>query len=177
MKTTVAQKPELRILMTKRADGSAVLRCERADGSSSFQKQAGKNAAFFPLHDLTHYAVESELGFRSGFYGLVADGWDIEDTTGKGARGKLPPEAVTVEHIVGSLDVERASRVPSSAEDFNAQAAMFAETRGLPAPRALTDEQLDRVRARMKELFYDWFALADGATLELTFDRRSRVPS
>ena len=158
--------------MTKRADGSALLRCERADGTSSWQKQEGKNAAFFPLHDLTHFAVESELGFRSGFYGLVADGWDIDDTTGKGARGQLPAEAVTVEQIVGSLDAERASRATSSAEDFNAQAAMFATSRGSPAPRALTDEELDRVRARIRELFYDWFALADGQTLELTFDRR-----
>ena len=177
MKRAPSRGPELRIQITKRADGNAVLRCERADGTESWQKQEGKNAAFFPLHDLTHYAVETELGFRSGFYGLVADGWDIEETTGKGARGRLPPEALTVEHIVGSLDVERASRATSSAEDFNAQAAMFATTRGLPAPRALSDEELNRVRARIKELFYEWFALADGRTLELTFDRGSGVPA
>ena len=167
--------PELLIQITRRADGSAVLRCERADGSESWQKQQGKNAAFFPLHDLTHYAVETELGFRNGFYGLVADGWDIEETTGQGARGRLPTEALTVEHIVGSLDVERASRATSSAEDFNAQAAMFHRERGLPAPRALTDEELDRVRARIRELFHDWLALPDGKTLELTFDRGAGV--
>lgn len=170
---TVARKPELRIQITKRADGSALLRCERADGSESWQKQEGGNAAFFPLHDLTHYAVESELGFRSGFYGLVAEGWDIEETTGKGARGRLPPEALTVEHIVGSLDAERASRATTSAGEFNAQAIMFAGERGLPAPRALTDEELVRVRSRIRELFYEWFALADGKTMELLFDRGS----
>lgn len=173
MARTTARKPELRIQITRRADGSAVLRCERADGSESWQKQEGKNAAFFPLHDLTHYAVECELGFRTGFYGLVADGWDIEETTGKGARGRLPPEALTVEHIVGSLDAERASRATTSAEDFNAQAAMFARERGLPVPRTLTDEELNRVRSRLRELFYEWFAVADGKTLELLFERGS----
>ena len=177
MKGNAARKPELRIQLTKRADGSAVLRCERADGTESWQKQEGKNAAFFPLHDLTHYAVETELGFRAGFYGLVADGWDIADTGGKGTRGRLPPETVTVEQIVGSLDAERASRATSSADDFNAQAAVFAGAGGLPAPRPLSDEELDRVRARIRELFYEWFALADGKTLELTFDRGAGVPA
>lgn len=171
MKAPIVRTPELRIQITKRADGSALLRCERADGTASWQKQEGKNAAFFPLHDLTHYAVESELAFRSGFYGLVADGWDIEETTGQEARGPLPPEAVAVERIVGALDAERASRATASAEDFNAQAAIYAAHRGLPAPRVLTDEELNRVRARIRELFYDWFALADGKTLELSFDR------
>ena len=70
----------LRIQITKRPDGNGVLRCVRADGSVTWQKQE-RHAAFFALHDLTHFAVESTLGFRRGFYGLLAEGWDVEDTT------------------------------------------------------------------------------------------------
>ena len=66
------------IHFTKRTDGGALLKCVRADGSTTWQRQDEKNAAFFPLHDLTHYAVETELGFRRGFYGLIAEGWDID---------------------------------------------------------------------------------------------------
>jgi hypothetical protein len=46
--------------------------------------------------------LETELGFGRGFFGLIAEGWEIEDTTGKGARGPLPDEAKLVEHIVGT---------------------------------------------------------------------------
>jgi hypothetical protein len=83
------------------------LRCVRADGSATWQKQGTRHAAFFALHDLTHVAVESTLGFRNGFFGLVAQGWEIDDTTGKGARGPLPSGAAEVEYIVGTLDAER----------------------------------------------------------------------
>jgi hypothetical protein len=49
--------------------------------------------------------VESILGFRRGFFGLVAEGWTIEETTGKTARGPIPNDAKEVEYIVGSLDL------------------------------------------------------------------------
>jgi hypothetical protein len=50
-----------------------------------------RNAAFFALHDLTDFAVESTLGFRCGFYGLAAQGWEIEDTTGNSLSQKTVP--------------------------------------------------------------------------------------
>ena len=95
------------VQIAKRADGAGVLRCTRADGSVTWQKQT-RHAMHFALHDLTHFAVESTLGSRRGFFGLIAEGWEIDDTTGKGLRGRLPQEAVEVEHIVGMFDTERA---------------------------------------------------------------------
>ncbi|MEY2482602.1 MAG: hypothetical protein QOK24_1130 [Verrucomicrobiota bacterium] len=154
---------------TKQMDGGALLGCVRADSSKTWQKQRGDRAAFFPLHDLTHYAVETELGFAHGFYGLIAAGWDIEDTTGKGTRGSLPNEALEVEYMVGALGAERAGDAISTAEEFNQLAATFAHARGMPEPRALTDEELARVRARIDELFLRWRTLQPGATLELVF--------
>jgi hypothetical protein len=151
----------LTIQMTKRADGAGVLRCTRADGSVTWQKQTERHAAFFALHDLTHFAVESVLGFRGGFYGLIAAGWDIEDTTGKGARGPLPPEAVEVERIVGFFDTERGSGAFLTAEDY----ALFAS----PDMRRLSAEEILRVRARRGGLFSQWAAVAPGEALELRF--------
>ena len=58
----------LRVEISKRPDGSGVLRCTRADGSATWDKRE-KHAVFFALHDLTHFAVESALGFQSGFFG------------------------------------------------------------------------------------------------------------
>ena len=73
----------MQITLEKRKDGSVVLRLKRNDGTSDWQKQQGPNAAFFPLHDLTHYAVETELGIGDAFYGLVAAGWTIAGNVGQ----------------------------------------------------------------------------------------------
>jgi hypothetical protein len=160
----------LLIQIIKRSDGGGVLRCVRADGSLTWQKQESRHAAFFALHDLTHFAVESTLGFRRGFFGLVAAGWEIEETTGQGTRSAIPDEAKAVEYIVGSLDSERASGAVWNAEDFNQQAAIHAASAGLPELRPLTDEDLARVRARRAELFARWRAISPGETLELHFE-------
>ncbi len=162
---------DLSIQITKRKDGGSVLKCVRADGSVTWQKQQGRRATFFPLHDLSHYAVETELGFRSGFYGLISAGWDIEDTEGKGARGPLPSEALTVEKTVSSFDVERAGGTEWNTADFNEQGAMYAATHDLPVPPVWTDDDLARVRKRTRELFSEWRGLEAGSTLELAFDR------
>ena len=164
---------ELHIQITRRADGGAVLRCVRADGSETWQRQEGRQGAFFPLHDLTHYAVETVLPVRLGFFGLIADGWEIEDTTGKGARGPLPPEAVLVEHLVGLLDVERATGATWSAAEHAAQLAHRGVAAGDAAAAWLTDAALAEVRVRRRELFARWAAVAPAARLELTFQRRA----
>jgi hypothetical protein len=153
----------VRVQITKKADGSGVLRCVRADGSVTWQKQTDRHAAFFSLHDLTHFAVETTLGYRRGFFGLIAEGWDIEDTTGKGARGPLPPEAGEAEMIVGLFSAERASGVIWTVDEFNESAAMV-------GTRKLTFDEIVHVKKKRSELFQQWSAVEPGATLELQFE-------
>ena len=153
----------------KQKDGSAILRCTRDDGSMSWQKQEGNHATFFPLHDLTHYAVETELGFRRGFFGLVAEGWEIAETTGKTARGPLPNETLEVEYLVSAFSAERVGGTASSAKEFNDLAAAYASARAMPNPRELSDSELARVRSRFDELAMQWRALPVDATMQLSF--------
>lgn len=160
----------LSIRLTKRADGNALLKCTRADGSETWQKQEGTHAAFFPLHDLTHFSVETELRLANAFYGLIDQGWSITDTEGKGPRGPLPHDASFAENVVGTLDVERAGGVRWTAAEFNDATARHAAKGGRPAPREITDDELLRVRKRRAELFAEWEALPAGGTLELHFD-------
>ena len=163
---------ELVIRIKKKTDGDAVLSCVRADGTVTWQRQEGPHARFFPLHDLTHYAVETVLGHRRGFYGLVADGWDFTDFGAPWPKGHLPPDMDPSETIVGLLDSERYQGITLGVADLLALrdrgpiAAM-----ALPIPSTLTDEDLDAVRARRAELFAQWAALPAGETLELPFDR------
>lgn len=71
--------PDLVVRIKKKTDGSAALSCVRADGTTTWQRQEGQLGRFFPLHDLTHLAVETVLGFRRAFFGLLAEGWDMSD--------------------------------------------------------------------------------------------------
>jgi hypothetical protein len=129
-----------------------------------------KHAAFFSFHDLTHFAVETTLGFNKGFYGLLADGWDIADTGGKGARGKLSEASILVEHIVGLFDRERSGGAePLSGALFSSQ---IEQMTGQPLARAFTDRELHSVRERIAALHQQWVAIPQGSSLELTFDRK-----
>jgi hypothetical protein len=119
----------------------------------TYQRHEGKQGVFFPVHDLTHLAVESELSSRKGFFSLVASGWDIEETTGKRARGPLPEGAIEVEKIVGLFDLERAGVARWDAADLG-----------------LTEAEIDRVRRRLADLLARWEALPVGAVLAVDFD-------
>src|SRR5258708_34396707 len=94
--------PELTIKLTKREGGRHVTTCVRADGSVSSQRFTEANARFFVHHDLTHYAVETALGHARGFYGLVADGWNLADFGAPWPRGRLPQDMDLSENIVRS---------------------------------------------------------------------------
>lgn len=166
--------PELIIRIKKKTDGSAALSCERADSSVTWQRQDGQLGRFFPLHDLTHYAVETVLGFDQAFFGLVASGWDISQFGGE-LRDQIPDEARLAESIIGFFDLERQSGERGTADDLNAHLRDFYESRNLPVPSfRITDEQVARVRERRADLFERWRTIAPGDALELTFDRRDR---
>jgi hypothetical protein len=152
----------MQIEIVKQPDGSGVLRCTREDGSVTWQKQ-DRHAAHFALHDLTHYAVETVLGYRRGFFGLIAEGREVEETT-----TSLPAEALEVERIVGLFDSERASGALWSAEEFN----RF-------APRALADEEIQHIRELRAQLFRQWSETAPGAKLVVDYCclSKTRTPS
>lgn len=162
--------PPLTMQFTKRPDGAVVLRYRRADGSVVWQRYEGSHARFFPLHDLSHLAVEAELGIRRGFYGLLAEGWEVADLEGKGSRGPLPPESVLIEFIVGLFDAETVGGAPPlHAADFNEQLALMLRDKNLPPPPRFTDAQLAAVRAQRRALHAAWAALEAGGSLEVPF--------
>ncbi len=141
----------------KQPDHAVVLRCIRENGSFTWQKHT-RHAAHFVLHDLTHYVVETLLIYKRGFFGLIAEGWDIDETTGKGARGPVPAETGEVEQIVGLFDTERGSSVLWTSEEFNEF-----------SPRILTGVDIQKVRTLRGTLLRQWFAIEPGQKLELHF--------
>jgi len=163
---------DLRIRIKKKTDGSAALTCTRADGSVTWQRQDGQLGRFFPLHDLTHYAVETSLGFTQAFYGLVADGWDMSDFGRDSARGKPPEQALLAELIVGFFDLERATGVVGTADDFNEKLVTWHRDNDRRVPDfRLTESDVERIRSIRAEMFAKWRALSPGDALEIPFER------
>jgi hypothetical protein len=158
------------IRIKKGTDGRTALSCIRADGTTTWQRQEVAQATFFPKHDLTHYAVETALGHRQGFYGLVSVGWDFSDFGSPWPHGRLPVEAGISEMIVGVLDMERRTGERVSAEELNQKLAEYAGENSLPQQRELTEEDLDRVRAKRAEMFAKWDAVQPGDALEIPFE-------
>jgi len=164
--------PDLLVHLTKHAPDDYALTCVRAGGTTTSQRTRGDSAQFFPFHDLTHLAVETVLGRRSGFYGLVCDGWQLSEFAKPGVSRRLPAEAVATEQLVALFDGERVVGGPWTAAEFNASLAEYLKNSGrdcTPAP--LTEAELARVRAEHARLAALWLALPAGETLELRFVR------
>ena len=156
----------LDIQFKKKADGSSVLHCQRPDGTATWERRAG---TFFVLHDLGHYAAETTLGLADGFFGLLAQGWNITDFGTPWPRGPVPPGADLAEHVVGLLDQESALPAPFDAGAFNdALTAAFADAGKTPG-RRLTDDELARIRTLRRDLAGRWFGLPPGEALSLVF--------
>lgn len=164
--------PELLIRIKKKSDGSAALTAVRADGTTTWQRQDGQLGRFFPLHDLTHYTVETVLGFRRAFFGLLADGWDLSDFGKQSGKALQQEEAGLAELIVGFFDLERATGVIETAHSLEEKIRNYYEQHRLPRPaRTFTDAEMSRIRECRAELFARWRALPAGQALELPFDR------
>ena len=93
-------RPTLRIEIKKTHDGRPSLACVRADASRTWARVH----PFLPTHDLAHYAVESVLGIDDAFFGLIAQGWAIDDFASPGVVRRLPAAAMYVERIVGYVE-------------------------------------------------------------------------
>ena len=157
----MAVRPALRIELKKTGDGRPSLACVRADGSRTWARVH----PFLPTHDLAHYAVESVLGIDDAFFGLVAQGWDIDDFAAPGAGKGLPPAALCVERIVGHIE----RGVATDAEALAAALALDAEQAGGTPCTTVSASQLAAIGTLRAARIAEWRALAPGETLRLTF--------
>ena len=150
----------MRIELVRHGGAKHTLRCTRTDGSVTWETRH-KHGEFFALHDLTHFSIESVCAYRNGFFGLISQGWNIEDTTGKGARGALPREAGEVEQLAGLFELERAGATIWTPDDFAAAGSL----------RRWTADELAQVRRKRSELFARWAGMGERGSLTLDFPR------
>ena len=143
-----------------------VLSCIRADGSITYQP----SSPFFALHDLIHLAVESELGYRSAFFGLVAGGRDIDSFgTRDGVKDTYTCEEAWAESLVGILQWPEMGGGPELTVSETQQQLLsaFAESPfGTPNVNAA---QIQQIRAVIDCLHRRWAKVRPGDTIDFHF--------
>jgi hypothetical protein len=166
--------PSLKFQLRKRADAKAQLVLTRDDGTFT-SGAIGPAEGYFPMHDLTHYAIEQTLGLDEGFLGLCASGWDIGDFEVKGTAAKLPGEAVFAEVAAGELSRQLATHQVSSLEDFlwAVDLTLGQQAAGYVRP-AVSAPQFEAILERIRVEWARWRALPPNDTLELTFTSRQK---
>jgi hypothetical protein len=130
----------------------------RADGTREAREFETKSLL---LHDLVHFAVESEAKLRGGFYGALADGADY-DAPREGSQ------AMAIESVVGPLQGALKGEIDPHAFVTRHRAAQ--QSMGSQSPDWLTPELITRVLERLRQLQGQWRATPFGESMELRFD-------
>jgi len=159
------------IQFKKYRDKQSTLTCIRSDGTRTWDKLQ----VDFELHDLAHFAIETELGFTNAFYGLLAKGYNIQDfllpveQRPQALISKnLPVESLQTEHIANLLLIDHFQKNIGS--DFIDQLKGMLKEDGLAFPEILTQERLEKINNSFEELISKWNALEEEGMLELTFN-------
>ncbi len=125
---------ELTIRWTKKRDGTFTMHCLRSNGTGTWSRSRPGDF-FFAHHDLSHYAIETTLRLKRAFWGLVAEGWDLEDFGTPWPRGRIPIEAASdatlAETCAGMMDLARATGERPDATQLNASISDYYSNHGM----------------------------------------------
>ena len=130
----------------------------RADGTREVREFETRSLL---LHDLVHYAVESEAKLRGGFYGTLAEGADYD-------APRPGSDAMAIESVVGPL--QGALKGDVDPHTFVTRLRDVQASMGQEAPAWLTPGLIARALERLRQLQGQWRATPFGATMELRFE-------
>ena len=153
----------MKIQFKKQKNKPPTLHITRSDGSQTW-------VAFkhnFIQHDLTHFAAETVLNWKDGFYGLIEKGANIEDfeKENRAHRPNLSSASIQMEYIVNLLETELYQQQVFT--NFNEQLAKNCQDNNHPIPAEIANEKLLAIRTKLKSLIKEWNMLPLGATLSL----------
>jgi hypothetical protein len=153
----------MQMRLTKNSQKKHTIEYRRDDGSRTWMHADG----FFVRHDLSHFAVEKILGFRTGFMGMLNAGMQVQDFEDREKRSKIPltPEAIHAENMANLFLIEVAQ---GNFEDFNSTVQSSFNSFGHELdPPVLRDAEIGRIRTYYRELLRNWDRLPVGQKLSL----------
>jgi hypothetical protein len=144
----------MRIILGKISDDRHSLTIVRDDGR---REQVECETRSYLMHDLLHFAVESEGRLREGFWGTLAAGRSLAEMNERENGGPMAatPELMAIEQTVGALSGLTKGR---SAAELVAGMRRFAESLGGELPAWLTESFVEAVQERMRSLTGRWRA-------------------
>lgn len=153
------------IRLTRLTNERHRLELVRDDGSREARELETRSAL---LHDLVHYAVETEAGLKASFYGLLASGKTYEALT---AQPSADPEAMQTELVVVRIQAIAKNDAWAAVEPEGLVQSIIAGFRSLghEPPAWLSGDLIVRVRERLRRVQGQWRATPFHQTLELEF--------
>ena len=136
----------------------------RADGTGEAIEMETRSLL---LHDLAHYAVESEAGLKGSFYGILAKIGGYQELSVNGGAA-LGGEIAITERIVGALQGAM-TREEFDEAAFQSEVADYLSLFDDPPPRWFTPAFVAAVRECLRQLTGRWKATPFGETMELEF--------
>lgn len=159
----------LRIRFQKLTDERHALEIVRPDGR---RERVECETRSYLRHDFLHYAVESEAGLDSGFWGALAHGTTLARMNDRAAPpvvgGPEGENLAAIEQIVGALHTS--AKGPPS-DELVKGLRRFAESLGGSLPSWVTPELVTRVREAMRRLEGHWQATPYREVMELPWPK------
>lgn len=155
---------ELRI--TRREEKLHTIVFKRSDKSETWQASDD----FFVQHDLSHFAVEKILDYKTAFMGMINHGMGANDFEDRGKRKKLQitAEGWYAENMANLFLIEVAQ---GELEDFNTVSQTAFGKMELPfTPPVLTSYEIISIRTYLRQLLQQWTFLPVNETMILNID-------
>jgi hypothetical protein len=153
----------MRVSFMKLTDERHALEIERDDGK---RERVECETRSYLMHDLLHFAVESEGGLRGGFWGRLAAGTTLAEMNDREKPMGSPEsdELAAIEQLVGALHGATKGR---SADELVTGMRRFAEALGSSLPDWLTEEFVNRAKESLRRLVGHWKATPYGGSMDL----------
>jgi hypothetical protein len=134
--------------ITKNSGKPHIILYKRDDGSQTWMRADD----FFVRHDLTHYAIEKEMGYTTAFMGMLNKGMDIKDFEDRQKRNQMAisKKAWYSENMANLFLMEIAQ---GEFDNFNGVVnETFRSANKQYSPPVLSNEEIIRIRMHLREL-------------------------
>jgi len=160
----------MRIMFQRISDDRHLLAIVREDGS---REQVECETRSYLVHDLLHYAVETEAGLDGGFWGNLAKGATLAALNDRSGRPMSAPDSELgqIEPIVGALT---GTLKGGAAAEVVAGVRAYLQATAAAQPAWLSEAFVAAVQERMRRLLGHWRATGHGGSMELAWPGGAR---
>jgi hypothetical protein len=154
----------MEIRFTKGRDKPGIFTCIRKDGSLSWC-----NVNYQQIeHNFIHYAVETILNIKDGFYGIIGRGLGLEDFDHEIKEGSLASSGIKKAEYMAYL-LQKEIKDDRIYPDFNTVLSELLVSKGLEVIEPLTNIQLAAIRKTVKRLMVAWGQLEPNHSIILYY--------